>query len=309
MWLAVVLLLLGAISGFWVLRLHGVPPPPTPVIDPASVPADPTHGRSAAFAFSTPRTVTFECSLDGSGFSRCGYGLVGSKSYPGPLGVRRHTFEVRSATSRGVSAAASFSWTIVGSTPGQPCVGGTGACGENGGAGQGADGGKPPAGGADGGSSPGGGQPGGGQAPTGSEPGEGGSEGDGSEGSGTGEAPSGEEFSFHIAGGVTGLAPGVTRTLTLTLTNPNTVPIFVTRLIVAISADSKPSGCSSATNIVLHQATGITSGAPLRIPAKGTVRVSRPPLAPRISFRNLASNQDACKKKSFTLVYTGSAHS
>ena len=93
------------------------------------------------------------------------------------------------------------------------------------------------------------------------------------------------------------------------LTNPSTLPIYVTSLTVRIAPESTPSGCSSAANMVLHQATAITSKTPVRVPAHRAVTVTRYPRAPELSFENLHTSQNACKNKSFTLVYTGTAHS
>ena len=113
---------------------------------------------------------------------------------------------------------------------------------------------------------------------------------------------------FAISGSVSGLVPGATKVIVLRLANPNSVPIHVTRVTVAVSAESSKPGCSSA-NLVLYQATGISSAAPVTVPARGGVTVTTFPRAPKIGFRNLRSNQDACKNATFGLVYTGSAHS
>jgi hypothetical protein len=108
---------------------------------------------------------------------------------------------------------------------------------------------------------------------------------------------------------VSGLAPGASTVIALTLTNPNAVRIRVTRVSVAVSADSSPAGCTSAKNLVLHQATGISSRAPVTIEAQSSVTLDTFPRAPMIGFRNLATSQDDCRGKSFRLTYTGSAHS
>ena len=113
---------------------------------------------------------------------------------------------------------------------------------------------------------------------------------------------------FRISGDVRGLAPGATSVIALTLANPNSVRIRVTRVTVAVSADSSPPGCSSAKNLVLHQATGIGPAAPVVIPARGSVTLTTFPRAPRIGFRNLQTSQEACNGKAFRLTYTGSAH-
>jgi hypothetical protein len=114
---------------------------------------------------------------------------------------------------------------------------------------------------------------------------------------------------FQISGSVGGLVPGMTKVIPLTLANPNAVPIHVTRVTVSVAGGSTPPGCSSAANLVLYQATGVTSGTPVTVPAGGRVTLTTFPRAPKIGFRNLRTNQDVCKRKSFQLVYTGSAHS
>ncbi|MGD0861558.1 MAG: hypothetical protein ABSA21_02205 [Candidatus Limnocylindrales bacterium] len=115
---------------------------------------------------------------------------------------------------------------------------------------------------------------------------------------------------FKITGsGVRNLVPGVTKTIALTLTNPNGIPIYVTALTVTVSAGSTPPGCASEGNLRITQSNA--SGAdPIAIPANGSVTLTSPPRAPRITLLNLpAVNQDACKNKTFVLTYSGSAHS
>lgn len=114
---------------------------------------------------------------------------------------------------------------------------------------------------------------------------------------------------FGISGSVSGLVPGGTKVIVLRLANPNSVAIHVTRVTVAVSAESSKPGCSSAANLVLYQATGISSAAPVTVPARGNVSVMTFPRAPKIGFRSLRSIQGACKKATFLLTYTGSAHS
>ena len=114
---------------------------------------------------------------------------------------------------------------------------------------------------------------------------------------------------FRISGDVTGLVPGATTAIALTLTNPNSVRIQVTRVTVSVSSESSPPGCLSAKNLVLHQASGISSSAPLSLPARASITLKKPPRTPRIEFRELRTNQDACVGTSFRLMYSGSAHS
>ena len=121
------------------------------------------------------------------------------------------------------------------------------------------------------------------------------------------EAPTGE-VGFGISGSVSGLVPGATREIAVTFTNANAVPIYVTDLKVSISADSDPAGCSSAVNMVLRQAGGITEQDPVFVPAGERVTVRTYPRAPELVFRNLDVNQDECKDVRFELTYSGSAH-
>jgi hypothetical protein len=78
---------------------------------------------------------------------------------------------------------------------------------------------------------------------------------------------------------------------------------------LTVSGESDPPGCASATNLVVDQATGITSETPLTVPANASVTVATAPQAPRITLLDLESNQDACKSTRFELTYSGSAHS
>ena len=110
---------------------------------------------------------------------------------------------------------------------------------------------------------------------------------------------------FQIAGSVSGLALGTWKPIPVTLTNPNSAAIYVTALAVTLPADSTPSGCSPSTNLELQQASGL-SAAPVRVPAHGSASV---PAAqqPSLRLRDLATNQDVCKSKGFSLSYTGTA--
>ncbi len=129
-------------------------------------------------------------------------------------------------------------------------------------------------------------------------------------GSGTGSGSSSTSGAdFSISGGVEGLEPGLTLPIRLTLTNPNSTKIYVTRLVVSMSADSIPSGCDRDTNFDAIVQSYVSSDDPIVVPAKGKVTLTSAPRAPQLTFRNLPVSQDVCKNKNFALTFSGSANS
>jgi hypothetical protein len=106
--------------------------------------------------------------------------------------------------------------------------------------------------------------------------------------------------------GLSPLYPGAPSVpLPLTIANPNPVPIRVTSLQVAATAD--PPGCTSAANLVLVHSS-VSSARPLRIPAKGSASLPAPNAsAPAIQLRDLPVNQDACQNALFPLAFSGKA--
>jgi hypothetical protein len=115
---------------------------------------------------------------------------------------------------------------------------------------------------------------------------------------------------FTVTGSVSGpLAPGLSRPLAITVTNPNNVAIEVTSLTVSVAAASSKAGCEGPANLQLSQ-PNISSSNPLAIPANGQVALPAGALtAPTVRMLDLSTNQDACKNASFTFNYSGSAHS
>jgi len=270
-WLVVTLCVLAELVGLGLVRASGATALTAPVISSVGLPADPTTVRSAAFFFTNEQTVEFRCSLDGGAPASCGAGLLGSMSYPGPLSFGRHVFEVRALHGSDVSDPATYAWTVAVEPVGltpPPDDAGDGGNGD-GDTSDGESGGPPP-----------------------------------SHGSGAADG----DVPFEISGAVDGLAPGITKPILLTLRNPNADAIRVTSIVVEISEDSTPPGCSSASNIALRQAMGITEDDPVVVPARTTV-VLTASRAPTITFRDQPWNQDVCKAKSFDLTYSGSAHS
>jgi hypothetical protein len=82
---------------------------PVVTIDPASEPPDPTNQTSASFVFTSNKPgSTFECQLDGSGFSPCS----SPATYTG-LADMRHTFGVRATDQFGHQGlATTYDWTV-----------------------------------------------------------------------------------------------------------------------------------------------------------------------------------------------------
>jgi hypothetical protein len=115
---------------------------------------------------------------------------------------------------------------------------------------------------------------------------------------------------FTVAGNASGpLAPGLTRSLEITLTNPNNVAITVTALSASVAAGSSKAGCDGPTNLQLTQ-SNISAVNSLAIPASGHVTLpSGAVSAPQVLMKDLPVNQDACKGASFTFTYSGSVHS
>ena len=113
---------------------------------------------------------------------------------------------------------------------------------------------------------------------------------------------------FTISGTVTDLVIGVPKAVTVTLTNPNDLPIYVTALTTTLTTNAGSGGCS-ASNFSVTQSNA-SAGTPILVPANGSVVVSSAPQAPQVTLVDLAStNQDVCKSKTFTLNFSGSAHS
>lgn len=107
--------------------------------------------------------------------------------------------------------------------------------------------------------------------------------------------------------GIGALYPGAPPVaLPVTIENPNPVPILVTELRVAATAD--PPGCSHAENLLLLPSR-ISKRAPLRVPAGGTATLPAPGASPpAMQLRDLPVNQDACQGARFPLSFSGKAH-
>jgi|SRR6478672_1948310 len=91
--------------------------------------------------------------------------------------------------------------------------------------------------------------------------------------------------------------------LAVTVSNPNDVPVEVTKLTVDLAA--APPSCP-AENFRLTPSTA-SPGSPLPVPAGGSVTLPSA-AAPKIEMLNLAVNQDACSDARIDLVFEGEAH-
>jgi len=115
---------------------------------------------------------------------------------------------------------------------------------------------------------------------------------------------------FTVSGNASGpLAPGVTRALAITVSNPNNVAISVTALTATVAPGSSKVGCDGPSNLQLTQSS-VSAATVLTVPANGHVTLpSGPVSAPQVLMRDLSVNQDACKGATFSFSYSGSAHS
>lgn len=113
---------------------------------------------------------------------------------------------------------------------------------------------------------------------------------------------------FTISGNLSGqLAPGLSRPLDLTLTNPNKKPISVTNLTVALStvtrtayATSHNQPCGPAD----YKITQYAGTYPLTV-AGGASTALPPGSAPQVTMLDTATNQDGCKGATLTFTYSG----
>ena len=101
---------------------------------------------------------------------------------------------------------------------------------------------------------------------------------------------------------------GPARAIPVKLTNPNSVPIFVTAVTVGLDATTLPAGCQASWFVFTQ--SNISAANTVTVPASGgTVTLPNGTVtAPTVQMTN-TGNQNACAGATFTLTYTGSAHS
>jgi hypothetical protein len=103
-----------------------------------------------------------------------------------------------------------------------------------------------------------------------------------------------------------GLSPGASAPLGLTLTNPNAFPLAVTSLRISIRERTSKAACSGSANYV---AAPFSGGYPLLLPP-GTAHLAE--LGPRsalpaVAMLDLPASQDACRGATVYLDYSGTA--
>ena len=104
---------------------------------------------------------------------------------------------------------------------------------------------------------------------------------------------------FQITGSVSALQIGLWQDVAVTVTDPNSVHIYVSALRSAPPANSTPAGCTTAQNLEV-QPPNISATNTLVVPANGTVMLpAQGVAAPRLRLLDLPTvNQDVCKAKS-----------
>lgn len=106
---------------------------------------------------------------------------------------------------------------------------------------------------------------------------------------------------FSISGTVSGLTPGSTGNLQLTVTNPKSVPITVKTLSVTLGTPLPP-GCGPSNLDLTGAQYGSATG--FNVPANnGTAST----VGLTVKMVNTGTNQDGCKNVTFPLAYDGTA--
>jgi hypothetical protein len=107
---------------------------------------------------------------------------------------------------------------------------------------------------------------------------------------------------FSIAGDVSGLYPGVTVSIPVAITNPNSYPIQVNQLTVSIG--TTPPGCAASWFTFVQ--SPISGSHMVTVDPNSTLTLSGSD-RPQITLLNVNVNQDACENRSVGLTYSGTA--
>jgi hypothetical protein len=299
-------------------------PPPAPALSPP-LPANPTNRTTATFTFTdTEAGASFQCKLDAGSYAGCS----SPAGYTG-LGSGSHSFSVQAKDAAGnlSATAASYTWTVDATPPPRPTVTGpnnksestaatftfadseagvTFQCSLD--------------------------NPTTGWSPCASpktyllvSPGTHEFDVRAVDGAGNigdytgwkwtinGASSGGQPFTIGGISSRTLYPGGSTASIDLSLTNPNSVTIYITSLTVSLASITKPNAnpthpCSAA-DFSLTQYTG---SFPITLPP-GTKTLSQLGHAtselPSITMLNRPVNQDGCKGATLTFTYAGSAQS
>lgn len=122
-------------------------------------------------------------------------------------------------------------------------------------------------------------------------------------GTGTGTTGTNQALTINQTSTVTGLAPGApAQPLNGNFSNPNTGPVYVNAVTVAIGTVTKATGAPAGT----CDASDYTiAGSPVTIAAQVPAGNNVAPFTgATVAFNNKATNQDACKGATLTFTYT-----
>jgi hypothetical protein len=118
---------------------------------------------------------------------------------------------------------------------------------------------------------------------------------------------------FTISGSLSGLAPGLTVPVNLTVTNPNKKTLSVTNLTVTVQSVTRTSYAVSHNQpcgTTDYAVTQFTGPYPLTIAGNGSASLSSLGVASsawsKVTMIDRPMNQDGCKGASVTLAYSGS---
>lgn len=117
---------------------------------------------------------------------------------------------------------------------------------------------------------------------------------------------------FTISGSVTGLAPGLSQPLNLTLSNPNKKALSVSNLGVTITQVTRAAGVTMPCGTGDYAVTQYAGPYPVTVPANGSISLSQLTVPssvwPKVTMLNRPVNQDGCKGARLTLTYSGSGY-
>ncbi|MDT4936634.1 MAG: large repetitive protein, partial [Pseudonocardiales bacterium] len=104
---------------------------------------------------------------------------------------------------------------------------------------------------------------------------------------------------------------GPTRTIALTLHNPNNFPVTINTITVTVSAGGSPAGCDASSNIAIQQSNVGNGPSPQTVTVPANSNLTLPygtATRPTIRLVETGLDQQACKNGSFGLTYlaTGS---